>query len=84
MKVSHMGIRNHLHIFSRGAKTTSPAPEVAERDPAPQVKPSADAVEGPKLNLGSGHDNKAGWINIDMHERHSPDIVADVTKLVTH
>lgn len=44
---------------------------------------STDVLDGPKLNLGSGHDNKVGWINIDIHERHHPDIVADVTKLIS-
>ncbi|MCJ8509261.1 DUF4214 domain-containing protein [Rhizobium lemnae] len=85
-----MGIRNPLSILINGLKTacveaeeTAPIETAAAPAEVHQVKPSADTVEGPKLNLGSGHDNKVGWINVDMHERHSPDIVADVTKLVT-
>lgn len=88
-----MGVRSRLKNLISGSVTLSyeaheqPAQGQLEASSqalqAAQVKPSADTVEGPKLNLGSGHDNKAGWINIDMHERHSPDIVADVTKLVT-
>ena len=44
-------------------------------------KPTADHIEGPKLNIGSGWDIREGWVNIDMHARHNPDIVADATKL---
>lgn len=44
-------------------------------------KPSSDNIEGPKLNIGSGWDNREGWVNIDMYARHNPDIVADATRL---
>lgn len=53
------------------------------RDPISslQSKPSPNIVDGPKLNIGSGWDNRKGWVNIDMHARHNPDIVADATQL---
>ncbi len=55
------------------------APPLAAQSPAP--KPSAEGLAGPKLNIGSGWDNRAGWVNIDMHASHNPDIVADATRL---
>lgn len=32
-----------------------------------------------KLNLGSGNDYKKGWVNIDISEEFSPDIVCDLS-----
>ncbi len=34
-----------------------------------------------KLNLGSGWDNRAGYINVDSAPHHHPDVVADVMNL---
>lgn len=34
-----------------------------------------------RLNLGCGFDKKEGFINIDLNEKHYPDICADVTNL---
>jgi predicted SAM-dependent methyltransferase len=34
-----------------------------------------------RLNLGSGWDNREGFLNVDIHEVHKPDVVADVTEL---
>jgi predicted SAM-dependent methyltransferase len=34
-----------------------------------------------KLNLGCGWDIREGYLNIDVHSFHKPDLVADVTKL---
>lgn len=34
-----------------------------------------------KVNLGCGYDVRPGYLNVDMHERHGPDLVADITKL---
>jgi predicted SAM-dependent methyltransferase len=34
-----------------------------------------------KLNLGCGWDRRAGFLNVDLHDFHEPDLVADVTKL---
>lgn len=34
-----------------------------------------------KLNLGCGWDHRAGYVNVDLHEWHKPDIVADIRKL---
>jgi hypothetical protein len=34
-----------------------------------------------RLNLGSGWDNREGYVNVDFAPHHKPDIVADVLKL---
>ncbi|HYP82112.1 class I SAM-dependent methyltransferase [Variovorax sp.] len=34
-----------------------------------------------RLNLGCGYDVRPGYLNVDLHERHGPDLVADVTSL---
>ena len=34
-----------------------------------------------KLNLGCGWDHREGYLNVDIHDFHKPDLVADVTKL---
>jgi predicted SAM-dependent methyltransferase len=34
-----------------------------------------------RLNLGCGYDHREGYLNVDIHEFHSPDLVADVTNL---
>lgn len=34
-----------------------------------------------KLNLGCGWDIREGFLNVDLHDFHKPDLVADVTKL---
>ncbi|MCM2264660.1 MAG: DUF4214 domain-containing protein [Desulfuromonadales bacterium] len=34
-----------------------------------------------KLNLGCGFDIRPDYLNIDLHEVHNPDLVADVTRL---
>lgn len=34
-----------------------------------------------KLNLGCGWDHRDGYLNVDLHEFHKPDLRADVTKL---
>lgn len=34
-----------------------------------------------KLNLGCGFDKREGYLNIDLHQMHKPDIVADVLHL---
>jgi len=34
-----------------------------------------------RLNLGCGFDIREGYLNVDLHERHRPDLVADVTSL---
>ena len=47
----------------------------------PATKPSLDDKDGPKLNLGCGWDKREGFINIDLHARHAPDLVADATRL---
>lgn len=76
-----MRIRQRLAYIISG--TPVPLDEQAALLPfePEQTKPTPENIEGRKLNLGSGHDNKVGWINIDIHERHQPDIVSDVTKL---
>lgn len=34
-----------------------------------------------KANLGCGYDVQEGYLNVDLHERHGPDLVADVSEL---
>jgi predicted SAM-dependent methyltransferase len=34
-----------------------------------------------KLNIGCGYDIRPGYLNVDLHERHGPDLVADITDL---
>ena len=34
-----------------------------------------------KLNLGCGWDLREGYLNVDLHDFHGPDLVADVTRL---
>jgi hypothetical protein len=36
-----------------------------------------------KLNLGCGFDIRPGWLNVDLHAWHKPDLVCDVTHLHT-
>lgn len=41
-----------------------------------------DPVAHPdKLNLGCGWDRREGYVNVDLHDFHEPDLVADVTDL---
>ncbi len=39
------------------------------------------AAHPDRLNLGCGWDLREGYLNIDLHEFHNPDLVADVTEL---
>ncbi|MDP2269816.1 MAG: methyltransferase domain-containing protein [Archangium sp.] len=36
-----------------------------------------------RLNVGCGFDYRPGYVNVDMHQRHGPDVVADVLDLAT-
>lgn len=36
-----------------------------------------------KLNVGCGYDYRQGYVNVDLHERHGPDVVANVLELHT-
>ncbi|MGH2915575.1 MAG: hypothetical protein ACRDMX_11360 [Solirubrobacteraceae bacterium] len=43
---------------------------------------SFDAQTAPdRLNLGCGFDLRDGYLNVDIHDFHGPDLVADVTQL---
>ena len=33
-----------------------------------------------RLNLGCGYDVRPGWLNIDLYQRHGPDVVAVVRR----
>jgi len=46
----------------------------ADMPPLPQPLPK-------KANVGCGFDYRGGYLNVDLHERHKPDLVADVTHL---
>jgi predicted SAM-dependent methyltransferase len=44
---------------------------------------SGEALKGfPKrLNLGCGFDRREGYLNVDLHDFHAPDLAADITNL---
>ena len=44
-----------------------------------------DALVAPlrRLNLGSGKDYMAGWINVDLLERTQPDVILDLSRTIT-
>ena len=69
----------HLFSFLRASLPSRRAKMVLIH-PDPDDIPLS-MIEGIKYNLGCGHDIRNGWVNIDLHERHHPDIVADVTNL---
>jgi hypothetical protein len=49
--------------------------------PSPPATPTASALPDPlprKLNLGCGWDKRDGYLNVDLHGSHDPDLVADV------
>ena len=76
-----MSVVNKLmKFFAGGAAPAVVAAEAADVPPAPVVEKLVPP-EGPRLNLGCGFDVREGWVNIDMHDWHKPDIVADVTDL---
>jgi predicted SAM-dependent methyltransferase len=39
--------------------------------------PAADSL---KINLGTGPDHRAGWVNLDIDEAHGPDVVWDLNR----
>lgn len=39
--------------------------------------------EPKRINLGCGFDKRAGYLNVDLHDFHNPDLVADVAHLPT-
>lgn len=43
--------------------------------------PLAVPSDGKKLNLGCGFDHREGWVNVDLHDWHKPDVLCDVTNL---
>jgi predicted SAM-dependent methyltransferase len=45
------------------------------------VEPFDAAAHPRRLNLGCGWDHREGFLNVDLHDFHKPDLVADVTKL---
>jgi len=72
-----MGIARRLQSLLSSSRT-NPGPPAAS-DGAWETIPQAP--EGPKLNLGCGFDIREGWVNIDLHGWHKPDIVSDITNL---
>jgi hypothetical protein len=56
-------------------------PSEADKPEAPDLAALASAAPGLKLNLGCGFDLRPGWMNIDLHDFHKPDLVCDVTWL---
>lgn len=52
--------------------------------PEPSPTPTAAVLPDPlprKLNLGCGWDKRDGYLNVDLHGSHDPDLVADVRHL---
>jgi predicted SAM-dependent methyltransferase len=45
------------------------------------LSPFDPATAPKRLNLGCGYDHREGFLNVDLHEFHNPDLLADVTKL---
>jgi SAM-dependent methyltransferase len=54
---------------------------LATRAASPSVPFPTPPESGVRYNLGCGFDVRAGWTNVDMHDRHGPDLVCDVTWL---
>jgi predicted SAM-dependent methyltransferase len=49
---------------------------------APATAADFDPFAAPnRLNLGCGWDHREGFVNVDLHAAHGPDLVADVRKL---
>ena len=40
-----------------------------------------DLLKSKKLNLGCGYDKRAGYLNVDLNDFHSPDVVANIIEL---
>lgn len=74
-----MGVANRLRRLAGSAKAAVLARVLRRGSGKTRAKPQPP--EGPKLNLGCGFDIREGWVNIDLHDWHKPDIVADVTDL---
>lgn len=55
-------------------------PEPVHSPPAPTA-PALPAPLPRKLNLGCGWDKRDGYLNVDLHGSHDPDLVADVRHL---
>ena len=51
----------------------------AEQGLAAEPEPMRDCPR--KLNLGCAYDRRPGYLNVDLYERHAPDLVADVRDL---
>ena len=45
------------------------------------AQPFDPARSPDRLNLGCGWDHRPGYLNVDLHAFHNPDLVADVTHL---
>jgi predicted SAM-dependent methyltransferase len=58
------------HYYRRVADPVDPFPEPFDPSRYPD-----------KLNLGCGWDIRDGYLNVDLHDFHKPDLVADVTRL---
>ena len=42
---------------------------------------SFEGIYPKRLNLGCGYDIRPEYLNVDLHARHGPDLLADVTNL---
>jgi predicted SAM-dependent methyltransferase len=79
-KIGHVGTvedeRSRWIAVDRGRR---------EADHAGRICPMGEAFDPAafpnRLNLGCGFDHREGYLNVDIHEFHHPDLLADVTKL---
>ena len=60
-------------VFGMGSSEPSGSPSAVELP--------AHLHEVRKLNLGCGFDKREGYINVDLHAMHDPDVIADVRDL---
>src|SRR5262245_33970799 len=52
---------------------------VEEMSSAPELPSDLRPLR--RINVGCGFDKRAGYINVDLHAMHDPDVIADVRDL---
>lgn len=54
---------------------------LSHKDPAVSASDEPRQDFPARLNLGCGFDRREGYLNVDLHDFHAPDLVADITNL---